>query len=172
MVGKPALVIRAVPQAQFAGASVPCNVSGIGSNAPDRNNPPHKLYRGLNCPVPAVLSGLSGYGDGLVAAPISTYGVIMYVKYDFSNSAVYLYKHSASETPLPQAFSVSVTPTSATVQTGGTRQFTASVTGSTNTAVGWKVSAGAGSVSTSGLFTAPQAPGPGPPGCPLAGWPP
>ena len=29
-----------------------------------------------------------------VAAPINTYGVIMFVKYDFHNSKVYIYKHS------------------------------------------------------------------------------
>jgi hypothetical protein len=46
--------------------------------------------------VPAVLTGLGGIGDGLIAAPIGAYGVIMYVKYDFTQSAVYLYKHSAS----------------------------------------------------------------------------
>jgi len=48
---------------------------------------------------------------------------------------------------------VSILPTTATVASGGTQQFTATVTGSTNTAVTW--SATAGSVSSSGLFTAP-----------------
>jgi hypothetical protein len=31
-----------------------------------------------------------------IAAPISNHGVVMYIKYDFGNSKVYLYKHSAS----------------------------------------------------------------------------
>jgi len=48
---------------------------------------------------------------------------------------------------------VSISPTAATVASGGTQQFTATVTGLTNTAVTW--SATAGSVSSSGLFTAP-----------------
>jgi len=48
---------------------------------------------------------------------------------------------------------VSISPTAATVASGGTQQFTATVTGSTNTAVTW--TATAGSVSSSGLFTAP-----------------
>jgi hypothetical protein len=48
--------------------------------------------------------------------------------------------------------SVSLTPTTATVQTGKTQQFTASVTGSSNTAVTW--TATGGTISTAGLFTA------------------
>ena len=51
------------------------------------------------------------------------------------------------------AISVSVSPTTATVASGGTQQFSAQVTNTSNTAVTW--SATAGSVSTAGLFTAP-----------------
>ncbi len=56
----------------------------------------------------------------------------------------------SSSTP---TISVSISPTSATIPSGGAKQFTASVTGATNTAVTW--SASAGTVSTSGLYTAP-----------------
>ncbi|MGA7687024.1 MAG: Ig domain-containing protein [Terriglobales bacterium] len=49
--------------------------------------------------------------------------------------------------------SVSVSPTSATLSSGGSKQFSATVTGTANTAVTWTASAG--SVSTSGLYTAP-----------------
>jgi len=51
------------------------------------------------------------------------------------------------------AISVSVSPTSATVASGGTEQFSAQVTNTSNTAVTW--SATSGTVSTAGLFTAP-----------------
>lgn len=51
------------------------------------------------------------------------------------------------------AISVSVSPTTATVASGGTEQFTAQVTNTSNTAVTW--SATSGTVSTTGLFTAP-----------------
>jgi hypothetical protein len=51
------------------------------------------------------------------------------------------------------AISVSVTPTTATVASGGTEQLSAQVTNSTNTAVTW--SATSGTVSTTGLLTAP-----------------
>ena len=49
--------------------------------------------------------------------------------------------------------SVSISPTSASVLSGGTQQFTANVSNTTNTAVTW--SATAGSISASGLYTAP-----------------
>jgi hypothetical protein len=51
------------------------------------------------------------------------------------------------------AVSVSVSPTTATVASGGTQQFSAQVTNTSNTAVTW--SATSGTVSTTGLFTAP-----------------
>jgi len=50
-----------------------------------------------------------------------------------------------------------VSPTSATIQTGGQQQFSASVSGTTNTAVSWTTSGG--TVSTSGLYTAPSSGG-------------
>jgi len=56
-------------------------------------------------------------------------------------------------TTTPATVSVSVTPASTVVQTSGTVQFNASVSGSTNTAVTWK--SGLGSISSSGLYTAP-----------------
>ncbi len=56
---------------------------------------------------------------------------------------------------------VSISPTTASVQTTKTQQFTATVTGTSNTAVTWRVNAvtggnsTVGTVSTSGLYTAP-----------------
>jgi hypothetical protein len=52
---------------------------------------------------------------------------------------------------------VTISPTSASLLTNGTKQFSATVTGSSNTAVTW--SATGGSVSSSGLYTAPSAAG-------------
>ncbi len=51
------------------------------------------------------------------------------------------------------AITVSISPTTATVASGGTQQFSAQVTNTSNTAVTW--SATSGTVSTTGLFTAP-----------------
>ncbi len=55
--------------------------------------------------------------------------------------------------------SVSISPTTATVDTNATKQFTATVANSANTAVTWTVQSGGGSVNASGLYTAPGAPG-------------
>jgi RHS repeat-associated protein len=53
--------------------------------------------------------------------------------------------------------SISITPTSATLSAGQTQQFTDTVSNTSNTAVSWTiVSAGTGTVSTSGLYTAPS----------------
>ena len=49
---------------------------------------------------------------------------------------------------------VTISPTSATVNSGGTQQFTAQVTNSSNTTVSW--SATDGTVDVGGLFTAPK----------------
>jgi hypothetical protein len=60
---------------------------------------------------------------------------------------------------------VSISPTSASVTAGATRQFTASVTGTSNTAVTWFVdgvasgNTAAGTITASGLYSAPGTPG-------------
>ena len=57
----------------------------------------------------------------------------------------------------PPAVTVSISPTSASMPTGGTQQFTATVSGTTNTAVTWTASGG--SISSAGLYTAPSTAG-------------
>jgi hypothetical protein len=61
----------------------------------------------------------------------------------------------------PQVVAITVSPASGAVDGCQTLQFTATVTGSTNTAATWGVQEGAagGTVSTSGLYTAPANPG-------------
>ena len=55
---------------------------------------------------------------------------------------------------------VGVTPSTATVQTGGTTSFTATVSGSANTAVTWSVTeSGGGTITASGVYTAPATAG-------------
>ncbi|MGB2664250.1 MAG: hypothetical protein WAK48_09620 [Candidatus Acidiferrum sp.] len=63
----------------------------------------------------------------------------------------------SSSSPPPQV-SVSVSPIAATVAAGGTQQFGASVTGTSNTAVTWSVAGGVlnGAISATGLYTAPS----------------
>lgn len=61
------------------------------------------------------------------------------------------------------AITVSITPANPSVQTGNTQQFTATVANTSNTAVTWQVNdvtggaAATGTISNSGLFTAPAA---------------
>jgi hypothetical protein len=67
--------------------------------------------------------------------------------------------------PPPPQVSVSILPISVNVAAGGSQQFSASVTGSTNTAVAWEVSgiaggnASVGTISATGLYTAPMSAG-------------
>ncbi len=64
---------------------------------------------------------------------------------------------SARVTVQPASVGVTISPTSASLQPGQTQQFSATVTGSSNTAVAW--TATGGTISTSGLFTAGQTTG-------------
>jgi hypothetical protein len=84
---------------------------------------------------------LNGPVYGTPYAPLSGLANHAYVPVDF------VYNISVS---------VSVAPLSATLFNGQTEQFTATVTGNNNTAVTWTINpAGAGSISTTGLYTAP-----------------
>lgn len=62
--------------------------------------------------------------------------------------------------PAPQPVSVSISPAGASVWTGGTQAFQATVAGSTNQAVTWSVvEAAGGTISATGLYTAPDTAG-------------
>jgi len=54
------------------------------------------------------------------------------------------------------AVTVSVSPATASLTTGQTQTFAASVSGTTNTAVTWSISPSVGTISSSGLYTAPN----------------
>jgi hypothetical protein len=56
-----------------------------------------------------------------------------------------------------EAVHIAISPETASVYAGASQQFTATVTGTSNTAVTWSVSDGCGSVSDTGLYTAPWA---------------
>ena len=69
----------------------------------------------------------------------------------------------SSSNPPPTNVSISISPSSATIGFGSTAQFTATVSGSTNTAVTWTVTdvnggtSNVGAISSAGLYTAPSA---------------
>ncbi len=74
-----------------------------------------------------------------------------------ATSAADATKSGSASVTIVQPVSVMVSPTSASVQSGQTKQFTATVTGSSNTAVTW--SATGGTITSGGLFTAGSAAG-------------
>lgn len=60
------------------------------------------VWAQVSTTIPSTLQAMGGVADGLVQAPITKYGVIMYIKYNFGGSKVYLYKHSESTASLPK----------------------------------------------------------------------
>ena len=64
---------------------------------------------------------------------------------------------SSTSSPTPSLVSVTVTPNSVTVLRDATQAFTAKVTGTTNTAVTWRVEESfGGTIDSAGLYTPPQ----------------
>ncbi len=69
---------------------------------------------------------------------------------------------SATVTVTPSQVAITVTPATASLSAGGQQQFSAKVTGTSNTTVGWYVDGAlgggptAGTISTTGLYTAPS----------------
>ncbi|HET9742315.1 MAG TPA: hypothetical protein VFQ00_06175 [Terriglobales bacterium] len=63
-----------------------------------------------------------------------------------------------TSTPTTQSITVTVSPQGAKLAPSGTQQFTATVSGTSNTGVTWSVPAGSGTVSSTGLYTAPGTP--------------
>src|SRR5712691_302244 len=51
---------------------------------------------------------------------------------------------------------ISISPSSATITSGGQQQFAAAITGTSNTAVLWSIGLAGGSIDSTGLFTAPS----------------
>jgi hypothetical protein len=103
------------------------------------------------------VSGGSITSDGVYTAP-SAAGTAHVVATSVANPSA-----SATATvtiTTSQVVSVVISPTSASVNPAGTQTFTATVSGSTNTAVTWSVEeTGGGSVTQAGLYTAPSTTG-------------
>ena len=66
-------------------------------------------------------------------------------------------KSASALVTLVQLAAISVSPQSVTLTPGSTQQFTAAVTGTSNTAVTWSLSPPLGTISAAGLYTAPAA---------------
>ncbi len=92
--------------------------------------------------------------NGLYGAPSAagTYTITAVSAADSTKSASATVNVSA-----PQPISVSISPTTVAMPQKWQQQFAAAVSGSSNTAVTWAVTKGTGTITLSGLFTAPQA---------------
>jgi hypothetical protein len=65
-------------------------------------------------------------------------------------------KSASAVFTLMQAVTLVVSPSSVTLGPSGTQQFTAAVSGSSNTAVTWSINPAVGTISSTGLYTAPS----------------
>lgn len=122
----------------------PVTINGSGFGAPQGTST--VTFGG---PVPASASSWSA--TQIVAAVpqgATTGNVIVTVNNTASNGVPFT---------LVQSVSVSVSPASVTLAPGGTQAFTATVTGTSNTAVTWGASGG--SITSGGVYTAPSTPG-------------
>ena len=126
------------PSAQGSGATV--TLSGTASGTTTADGSGNYAFRGLSNGSYTVTPSKSGYSfsPGAQSATIN-------------GANVTNLNFTVSSSPPPVV--VSISPTSATLSTGGQQQFTAYVSGTSNTAVTW--SATGGTVNTSGLYTAP-----------------
>ena len=122
--------------------------------------------------VNGIVSGNSAVGfidsiSGLYTAPPSPVNVTVHASSNVvsppaTGSASITVVNPAPPPPPPPPVHVSISPTSASVRLKGTRQFTATVTNTTNTAVTWNVNnilggnSTLGTISTSGLYKAPN----------------
>lgn len=124
----------------------------------------YNVYRGTSAGGESTTALVTGITASTYTNTGLTNGTAYYYKVTAVNtSGTSSYSNEATATPSAPVVSVSVSPTTASVQTAGTQQFTASVTGSSNTAVTWQVNSvtggnsTVGTVSTGGLYTAPSA---------------
>src|SRR5579864_2897528 len=123
-------------------------------------------YSGLNWMVNGVRGGNSTVGtvstSGLYTAPLSVPSTAISVTAQSVAQSTASASAAVSITAAP-AVSVSVSPGSASVTVGHSQQFSAGVSGTSNTAVNWMVNGAlggnstVGTVTSSGMYTAPPA---------------
>ena len=123
-------------------------------------------FTGLNWLVNGVIGGNSAVGtisdSGNYTAPASVPAAAVTVTAQSVAQSTASASARVSITAAPAAVSVSVSPASTSLQVGYSKQFSASVSGTSNTAVNWMVNsqlggnALAGRISSSGMYTAPS----------------
>src|ERR1700683_1823243 len=161
---------------EYAGLDTvsPLNVTaaaaGNGSNAssgPATTTATSELILGADTIATTTTGVESGFTSRIITSPdsnlvedkvVSTTGTYSATASLSSGSWVMqmaAFKAAAAAGSSSPAVAVSVNPSSTNLATGATQQFTATVTGATNTTVTW--SASCGTITTSGLYTAPTA---------------
>src|SRR5579872_756798 len=123
---------------------------------------------GVNWNVNGIAGGNTTVGtistNGLYTAPASIPAGSIAI---FATSVANPSMVAQASVTLLSAVTVSISPTSVSIATSATRQFTATVSGTTNTGVNWNVNGIAGgnttvgTISTNGLYTAPASIVPG-----------
>jgi hypothetical protein len=91
---------------------------------------------------------------GVVATPISTYGVTAFVRYGGDSSKVYLYRHTAGSGSTPPTVSFSASPTSVAPQGSSTLTWSASNANACTASGGWSGSKPTSGTETRGPITA------------------
>ena len=130
-----------------AGVSYGGSISALGGVAP-------YTYTIVDGSLPSGLSlaSQSGVVSGTPSAAASKYFWVTAT--DSHNSTARARFHITIDPASGPAVSVSVSPNSVSLASGGTQQFSATVSGSSNTSVTW--SASAGTITSTGVFTAPK----------------
>ncbi len=144
VVTTPAITTQPANQSVSAGSAATFTVAASGGSLT------YQWYKNS-----AAITGATSASYTTPATTTSDNGATFYVT--VTNSAGSATSNTATLTVTAAAVSVAISPTTATLSPGGTKQFTASVTGTTNTSVTW--TATGGTVSTSGLYTAPSTTG-------------
>ena len=133
------------PSTQGSGATV--TLSGTASGTTTADGSGNYGFSGLSSGSYTVTPSKSGYSFSPAAQSATINGANVAVNFTVSSS--------------PPPVVVSISPTSATVTTGGTQQFTATLQNTSNTAVTWQVNGvtggntTTGTISSSGLYTGP-----------------
>ena len=133
------------PSAEGSGATVTLSGTAIGTTTADGSG--NYGFSGLSNGSYTVTPSKSGYSFSPAAQSATINGANVAVNFTVSSS--------------PPPVVVSISPTSATVTTGGAQQFTATLQNTSNTAVTWQVNGvtggntTTGTISSSGLYTGP-----------------
>ena len=149
------------------------HVSAVTNSSGQITTPPTDCtpgYSTTQCPVPTVASPLTGYGtitpNGLYTAPAAVPSPN--IVYAIATSCVNQTYFGTFELIIKSGYTVSITPPTATIATGQTYQFSATVKGPGTSGVNWDVcqaaagstgltcgGPGLGTITGSGAYTAP-----------------